>query len=94
VGCDAAARRRRRRIELARPAYVAVTLRDIMVCWFPVLSGAPQAVSAWAATLIVLRFTRRDRGGSGPGDPGGVSGASGVEALYRCCRCGSMTQAL
>jgi hypothetical protein len=40
----AVARRRNRRMELARPAYVAVAVRDIMVCSFLVLSGAPQAI--------------------------------------------------
>jgi hypothetical protein len=44
MGCAEAARRRSRRMELARPAYVAAAVRDIMVCWFFVLSGAPQAV--------------------------------------------------
>jgi len=46
------ARRRIRRIELARPAYVAAAERDIIGVLFFVLSGAPQAVWAWAAILL------------------------------------------
>jgi hypothetical protein len=42
-------RRRMRRMELARPAKVVVVERDIMVSILVLLSGAPQAVRAWAA---------------------------------------------
>jgi hypothetical protein len=40
----AVARRRNRRMELARPAYVAVAERDIICVVTSILSGAPQAV--------------------------------------------------
>jgi hypothetical protein len=60
VGWAAAARRRSRRMELARPAYVAVEVRDIIECCSFVLSGAPQAVSAWAATLGSFLRTHAD----------------------------------
>ncbi len=44
-GFAADARRRMRRMELARPTTVEVVERDIMVWVLVVLSGAPQAVS-------------------------------------------------
>jgi len=47
-------------MELARPAYVAVEVRDIIECCSFVLSGAPQAVSAWAATLGSFLRTHAD----------------------------------
>jgi hypothetical protein len=49
-----------RQKELARPAYVAVEVRDIIECCSFVLSGAPQAVSAWAATLGSFLRTHAD----------------------------------
>jgi hypothetical protein len=59
VELEAVARRRSRRMELARPTYDAVTVRDIMWFLFFVLSGAPQAVLSLRSDLCVLRFTRR-----------------------------------
>ena len=47
------ARRRKRRMELARPARVVVVERDIMVWILVLLSGAPQAVWTWAAADVL-----------------------------------------
>jgi hypothetical protein len=58
-------RRRIRRMELARPTTDVVVERDIMVWILVVLSGAPQAVRAWAAAWFRPLRTARDGGRSG-----------------------------
>ena len=69
----ATARRRRRRMELARPAYVEVAERDIMgflVLPFFLARRSPQARWAWAATLDRSSLSRRDRAGAVSGSGG------------------------
>src|SRR5918994_6911284 len=61
----------------------------VCCCWF--LSGAPQTVWAWAATLVFSRFRRRYRRRKRCGGPGGEPGASVMEALDRGRRCGPVT---
>lgn len=61
----AVARRRNRRMELARPMEFAVAVRDIMMIWISVLSGAPQAVSGLGGNPGLVRIPARDGGGCG-----------------------------
>ena len=55
-------RRRRRRMELERPARVVVVERDIMVWILVLLSGAPQVVWSWAAAGGLLRSGQPEMG--------------------------------
>jgi hypothetical protein len=68
---------------LARPAYVAVAERVIIVWLLLCLSGAPQAVPAWAAILVFVALVARNQGSSVLGIRGGLPGASVIEALDR-----------
>ena len=64
----AVARRRSRRMELARPAYVAAAERDIIRVVFSSLSALP-AVRAWAVPLFI-RYTTPVYGGGAVGGQG------------------------
>ena len=86
------ARRRSRRMELARPAYVAVA--DRVIIWLFLLRAFWRATGGWGlgSDPCYIRSACPELGGASVlGGPGGVSGASVVETLDRGRRCGPVT---